>query len=182
MNVSRRLGSVTIALVIAAGMTLAVSPHAAATAAAKAPAPCSGPLHKQFDFWAGRWRVTDRATGKFDGTNEVTRELNGCVLQEHWSGSGGSHGSSFNLYDASRKVWHQTWVDNGGGILQLDGGLHDRSMILSGTRHAASGKPVIDRITWTPQRDGSVRQWWQTSNDGGRTWKTAFDGIYRRSV
>ncbi len=32
-------------------------------------------------------------------------------------------------------------------------------------------------ITWTPNADGSVRQHWETSEDG-KTWKTAFDGLY----
>ena len=45
------------------------------------------------------------------------------MLQEHWVGDRRrSRGSSFNHYDAARKVWHQTWVDDSGGILQLDGG------------------------------------------------------------
>src|ERR1700738_2597666 len=82
--------------------------------AAPAARPCATPLNRQFDFWIGRWRVTDAATKKFDGTNDVTRELGGCVLQEHWKGAEGSAGTSFNLYDASRKRWHQTWVDGAG--------------------------------------------------------------------
>jgi hypothetical protein len=150
--------------------------------AAPAVKPCTAPQNRQFDFWVVRWRVTDAATKKFDGTNEITRELNGCVLQEHWKGTGGSAGTSYNLYDASRKRWHQTWVDNSGGILQLDGGLKNGSMVLEGARPARGGKTVLDRITWTPRPDGSVRQWWQASRDGGATWTTQFDGVYRRAA
>ncbi len=157
---------------------------ASAVPARGAPAakPCTAPPHHQFDFWMGRWRVTDAVTKKFDGTNDVTRELNGCVLQEHWNGTGGSAGTSYNLYDASRKRWHQTWVDNAGGILQLDGGLKNGSMVLQGARPGRNGTTVLDRITWTPRPDGSVRQWWQASRDGGVTWKTQFDGVYRRAA
>ena len=54
-------------------------------------------------------------------------------------------------------------------------------MVLAGTRRGRNGKPVTDRITFTPRPDGSVRQWWQASRDGGATWTTVFDGIYRRS-
>ena len=36
-----------------------------------------------------------------------------------------------------------------------------------------------ERITWTPNADGSVRQHWETSTDDGKTWKTSFDGLYR---
>ena len=168
--------------VLAACAALAVSAGLAVPAqSAPAAKPCTAPLFRQFDFWIGRWRVTDSATKKFDGTNDVTRELGGCVLQEHWSGTGGSSGTSYNLYDASRKRWHQTWVDNAGGILQLDGGLKNGSMVLQGARPGRGGKTVLDRITWTPRPDGSVRQWWQASHDGGATWTTQFDGLYRRA-
>jgi hypothetical protein len=162
---------------LVATVVLAAPAHAAPAAK-----PCAAPQNRQFDFWVGRWRVTDAATKKFDGTNEITRELGGCVLQEHWKGTGGSAGTSYNLYDASRKRWHQTWVDNSGGMLQLDGGLKSGSMVLAGTRAARGGKTVLDRITWTPRPDGSVRQWWQASRDGGATWTTQFDGIYRRAA
>lgn len=161
----------------------AQSPAPAATGAATArPAPCATAKDREFDFWIGRWNVTDHATGHPAGTNDVTREYRGCVLQEHWSGTGGERGSSFNHYDAPRKVWHQSWVDDQGGLLLLDGGMKDGSMVLSGSRPARRGTgTVIDRITFTPQADGSVRQWWQVSRDGGKTWTTSFDGIYRRS-
>jgi hypothetical protein len=147
---------------------------------APTPKPCAQPEDRQFDFWLGAWNVTDPA-GKPQGTNRITSELGGCVLQEHWSGTDGSRGTSFNHYDRARKVWHQTWVDNGGGILQLDGGRRNGSMVLAGDRRARNGKTVTDRITFTPRPDGSVRQWWQASRDGGATWSTVFDGIYRRS-
>ena len=83
-------------------------------------------------------------------------------------------------YDAVTGRWHQTWVDDSGGILYLDGGLRDGSMILSGKRIGRLGKPVTDRITYTPRPDGTVRQWWQVSRDDGKTWATSFDGIYHR--
>lgn len=150
-------------------------------ATAAPPKGCTSPQDRQFDFWAGNWTVTDNATGKPAGTNDITREYGGCVLQEHWRGSGGDQGSSFNHYDKARKLWHQTWVDNSGGILYLDGGVKNGAMVLAGTRRGRNGKPVTDRITFTPRPDGSVRQWWQASRDGGATWTTVFDGIYRRS-
>lgn len=38
------------------------------------------------------------------------------------------------------------------------------------------GRPRTERITWTPNADGTVRQHWEQSTDGGKTWTTAFDG------
>jgi hypothetical protein len=52
-------------------------------------------------------------------------------------------------------------------------------MVLSGDRPQADGTVATDRITFTPNDDGSVRQHWETSTDG-KTWTTAFDGHYVR--
>jgi hypothetical protein len=172
----------TRALALPAFAAAALAPFALAAAApAVPPKPCPTPQDRQFDFWLGKWNVTDNATGKPEGTNDVTSELKGCVLQEHWVGASGGRGTSFNHYDPARKVWHQTWVDDGGGILYLDGGWKNGAMVLSGARTGRAGKRVIDRITFTPRPDGSVRQWWQVSRDGGKTWITSFDGIYRKA-
>jgi hypothetical protein len=163
-------------LLILAGAIFATMPSRAAPAQ---PAPCSAAEYRQFDFWLGDWDVTNPA-GKPAGHNHVTSEYGGCVLQEHWSGNGGSLGSSFNIYDPVRKVWHQTWVDNIGTLLEIEGGLKDGSMVMSGEQQQADGKKLLHRITWTP-KDGKVRQFWQTSTDGGKTWVTAFDGLYSKS-
>ena len=89
-------------------------------------------------------------------------------------------GTSYNFYDAVSKKWHQTWVDNTGGHLFLSGGLVGNDMQLSGQRTQPDGKVVTDRIIWTPQDDGSVRQHWQSTTDQGQTWVEVFDGYYRK--
>jgi hypothetical protein len=43
-----------------------------------------------------------------------------------------------------------------------------------------AGAPV-NEIRWTKEPDGSVRQLWRVSADGGKEWKVAFDGRYVRS-
>jgi len=68
---------------------------------------CSSEKHHQFDFWIGDWRVTDN-TGKLLGHNTIEKQLNGCLLMEHWRGTGGSNGKSLNFYDSRLKQWHQT--------------------------------------------------------------------------
>ena len=53
-------------------------------------------------------------------------------------------------------------------------------MILAGTRlDPETRKPVHDRITWTPNSDGTLRQVWETSGDGN-AWSVIFDGLYSR--
>ena len=47
--------------------------------------------------------------------------------------------------------------------------LRDRFFI-NGQWTNPSSKETIERITWTPNADGTVRQHWQQSTDGGATW------------
>ena len=146
------------------------------------PPPCTAAENRQFDFWIGDWDVTT-ADGKPAGTNLIKPILGSCVLHESWKGRGGFVGESFNVYDAHRKVWHQTWVDGAGGLLLLEGKFEHGSMTLSdrATHQSTPGKAdtnAINEITWTPNADGSVRQHWRTSADGGRNWATSFDGKY----
>ena len=160
----------------------ALSLPTASTAQTSSPAQlvskgCSAQQNRQFDFWLGKWRVSD-GSGVSQGSNDVTSEFAGCVVQEHWAGADGSRGSSFNTYLPGRRQWQQTWVDASGLTLQLYGNLHGSRMVLEGTRIARRGK-VGDRITWTPLPDGRVRQHWQETGADGK-WKDVFDGYYTR--
>jgi hypothetical protein len=144
------------------------------------PVPCSADEHRQFDFWLGHWTSYSK-DGKKQGTNHLTKLMGQCVIQENWESGGGKFkGTSFNFYDPVRKEWHQTWVDSSGGTLRLDGGLVGGSMQLSGQRTGSNGDKVVERITWTPLENGSVRQHWQASIDEGENWTEVFDGYYRR--
>ncbi|MDD3763444.1 MAG: hypothetical protein PHP86_09165 [Nevskiales bacterium] len=144
------------------------------------PPPCSIPESRQFDFWAGDWDVTSADGKRKAGHNRIEPVLGGCALHESWTGASGFRGNSYSSYDRSRGVWHQTWVDVGGTVLLLEGGLRDGAMVLEGDQPDADG-PVRNRITWTPNADGTVRQHWQVSKDDGGHWKSVFDGIYHRS-
>lgn len=138
---------------------------------------CADEAHRQFDFWVGSWEVTN-AQGQVVGTNEITPILGGCVLLEEWQSSGPHSGKSLNIYDAANDKWHQTWVDNGGLLLELDGKLVDGNMVMKGHRPGQDGAKVLNRIIWEPLEDGDVRQTWETSGDDGQTWTTLFDGLY----
>ena len=162
-------------------VTLLLGLVASGAAVAQAPPPppaCTAPEHRAFDFWIGEWNVHG-PQGRLAGTNSIKREIGGCVLHERYDTGRGYSGESFNIYDAPRKVWHQTWVDSGGLLLQLEGGLRDGRMVLEGSTMGADGKNTRHRITWTPNADGSVRQLWESAT-GGDDWKVAFDGKYTR--
>jgi hypothetical protein len=162
-----------IALALLGGLTAATATGKVRAAAA---APCAEPVRHQFDFWIGDWQVY--ANGKQVGTNRIDSLAGGCALLENWVGAGGVRGHSLNFYDATRGSWHQTWVDSTGTSLLLDGHFKDGHMVLSSEK---PGQRVVDRITWTPNADGTVRQLWQHTDDGGAKWSVAFDGLYRRT-
>jgi hypothetical protein len=65
-------------------------------------------------------------------------------------------------------------------VLELSGEFANGQMVLAGSPPTRDGRTLTRRITWTPNADGSVRQLWETSFDGGQTWQTAFDGHYTR--
>lgn len=137
--------------------------------------------HHQFDFWIGTWEVTG-AQEKVVGHSRIEPVSDGCGISERWEGAGGSRGVSYNAWDPATKHWYQFWVGNtGGDVLYLKGGLEDGKMILQGVRpNQTSGKPQTQRITWTPNADKTVRQLWEQSDDDGKTWTVAFDGLYRK--
>jgi hypothetical protein len=141
------------------------------------PQRCDTPEFRQFDFWIGDWDVT--TNGQPAGTNLITLEEDGCVIHEHWKGSRGGTGQSFNFYTRTSKQWRQTWIDNSGNPLDLYGEYRDRKMTLTGKTPAARGS-VIQRITFFDNPDGTVRQLWESSTDDGKTWVVAFDGLYRK--
>lgn len=143
------------------------------------PPSCSAPEYRQFDFWIGDWDAfdVDKPTAVV-ARNRVSRILDGCVLLEDYAGTSGSHGQSFSIYDASRKVWHQSWVTNRGVLLVVEGGMQNGAMVLSGLDRAADGKQRQVRGVWKPV-DGGVRETAVTSTDGGKTWNLWFDMLFR---
>jgi hypothetical protein len=165
-------------LILSLAIANALLVASAAPAPQNPPRPCTAPQYRQFDFWLGNWRVVD-PQGKPSGTNLVIAEYGGCALQEHWVGVGGDRGSSYNIYDVSTGQWHQTWVDNSGTLLVLNGGSPRAGvMVLTGSRRTRKGRIVEDRITWTKLGDRRVRQLWDYTADGGRKWSVVFDGTY----
>ena len=157
---------------------LIVAAPSAASAQNRMPPPPPPESH-QFDFWIGEWDVTTPA-GKTAGTNRIERVAKGHGLLENWTSAGGGDGKSLNAYNAATRQWQQFWIGADGIVLELIGGLNAAgTMVLSGQSASAKG-PVLNRVSWTPNDDGSVRQLWETSADEGKTWSVAFDGRYVR--
>jgi quercetin dioxygenase-like cupin family protein len=129
---------------------------------------CTAPQYHQFDFWIGDWDVT-APDGTIAGHSHVERIANGCGIEEQWTGSRGGTGRSLNTFEGGQ--WHQYWVGAGGVVLSLAGLRSGNVMTLS---------DATNRLVFTSNADGTVRQRWETTSDAGKTWTTTFDGKYTR--
>jgi len=151
--------------------------------------PCTAPQYRQFDFWVGEWEVRN-ATGQLLGRNRISKRFGGCVVLEEWEGASGGSGSSFNFYDQPTKQWHQFWVDASGtnwlssdkqgNPVTMRGGIQNGAMVLTGSPDSL---PTIglQRVTFRPLDDGRVRQTFESSSDGGKSWTASFDGFYKKA-
>jgi len=135
-----------------------------------------------FDFWVGEWKVySNDEKREFQGTNSITKHHKNCLVMENWTSAQGGTGRSMNYYDPVEDQWRQLWVA-GGYSIDYTGGLNESgSMQLNGKiNYYKSGKSQAFRGTWTPNDDGSVRQFFEQKNAETNKWDVWFDGIYVR--
>lgn len=146
--------------------------------------PCAIAEVKQFDFWVGEWELTWLGQNKGDvghGTNSIKRIMDGCVVQENFSGGESLHlrGTSVSVFDARSLHWKQTWVDNEGGYLDFVGDFKDGQMILQ--REALrNGKKVLQRMVWKNITANEFDWSWEASQDGGKSWQVNWPIHYKR--
>ncbi len=141
---------------------------------------CAGPEHRRLDFWVGDWDAYEVGAGeKPVARARVEVILGGCGLLETYDQADGLKGQSFTIYDASRKIWHQTWLTNRGRLLVIEGSFRSDSLTMQGAQLSREGREETLRGTWKPQ-DGGVRETAETSTDRGKTWKPLFDILFRR--
>jgi hypothetical protein len=152
--------------------------HAQTTGATHSAA-CTNPEYRQLDFWLGDWDVYEVSdSARAVARNRVTRILDGCVLRELYQQQNGMVGESYSLWDASRRVWHQSWVTNRGTLLLLDGHLDGDRMVLTGPDKTAEGRPALIRGIWWAEGQ-NVREKAERSTDGGKTWQPVFDIVFQ---
>ena len=161
--------------ILLAAMSVLASPILAQSACK-----CCTEQHRQFDFWVGDWEVFT-SDGSLLGTNTIEIIQDSCLIRENWSSAtSGFTGTSYNYFDSGQSEWMQVWVDNQGTSLLLRGGVENGNMVLTGDPFVnAQGQSTVNRITWTPNADATVRQLWEVRIDDGE-WGVAFDGMYRK--
>lgn len=138
-------------------------------------APCADPSYHQFDFWTGRWDVFDPKGSLV--AHSLVESVYGCGIRENWLPIGKSGGGSLSIYVPAQQHWEQFWIDSSGSRAFFTGGWNGSAMVISGNW----GGPLV-RMTYSKERDGSVRQFGEQSTDNGQNWKPSFDFTYRRST
>ncbi|MCW9705982.1 hypothetical protein [Fodinibius salsisoli] len=138
----------------------------------------SDTVRNQFNFWIGEWNVF--VDGEKTAVSHIERTLDGCMILENYRNlKNGFAGKSMNFYDPKRQEWIQIWTDNQGNVSRYRGNQEDGNMYFSGINTLRDGTQTKVRMEFIPRKDGSVRQIYEQSTDGGSTWETLFDGIYR---
>jgi len=146
--------------------------------------PCASGHHRDFDFWIGEWDVYGNGSQTPTASSRISIREEGCAILEEYSIGSAFTGVSINFYDPAKEKWHQTWMSSSAGSVYIEGGLNlDGAMVLTDDGLDISKiTGVLNRVTWTPNKDGSVRQYWEASSDGGATWSVSFDGLYKRKA
>ena len=143
-------------------------------------APCHyDPHHRQFDFWLGDWDVFN-AKGAKVGRSHVASLIGECALLENSVGQPGQHRQEPDYYPGDGH-WKQVWVSDKGGNTVYSGQIAGRRHALRGADGEARRQPHPDsHDLHAASGRGRVRQYIETSTDGGKTWTAGFDGYYRR--
>ena len=166
-----------IAAVLAAPLAAVVQ-----TAPPKPGATCADAAHHAFDFWIGRWDVVTTKDGKPAGSSLIEAVYSGCAIRENWTDPSGYSGGSLNTYDPIAGKWRQTWTDSAGSWREFVGGIEAGKMVLVAHRPLRTdpARTLLERMIFTPNPDGSVRQFSDMSTDDGKTWQIRYDFTYRR--
>ena len=100
--------------------------------------------------------------------------LDQCVVFENYT-AGPYSGKSFSSWVPAAKEWKQHYVDTTGNNSEWSGRLEDGRMVF-----LSRGNGGLQRMTYSREGPDRVRQLIESSADDGKTWSTAFDGMYVR--
>lgn len=135
-----------------------------------------------FDFWIGDWNLTwtnqDGTIGK--ATNSISKILDEQVLWENFEAEGQNalKGMSHSVYNAKQKTWKQTWVDNQGSHIVLNGALMQGNPVFI-TEPAETNHGTIQfRMVFSEISPNSFIWDWQRKTDDA--WESSWKIQYAR--
>jgi len=177
MRTTAFLSITALALISQVGFGQTASTSASAPAGP--PTVCvNDPERHRFDFWIGEWNVTTQG-GTTVGSSVIEPVSGGCAILENWTSARGGHGKSLNAYNPAIKQWQQYWIGQDGIPTEFRSSEFDGKSLAFFVKDAA--EPLkINRLTFTPVDQATVRQHAEASTDGGKTWTTNYDFYYHR--
>jgi len=150
------------------------------------PPNCSAAEHHALDFWIGEWDAFRADNNRLSGRSSITASDGGCVINENWTSVGAPFaysGRSLNTFNTSGGHWEEYWADSTGSRIYFVGGAIAGGAVQMATPSPSptgpNGAMQWQRVTFTPNADGSVTQQGDASADG-RTWTLNYRLIYRR--
>jgi Protein of unknown function (DUF1579) len=174
-----RLGWMLVAVCLGLG-SVSVAQNGSAAAN-----PCAAKEQQQLEFWVGEWDATwpgAKAGESQHGTNSIRRVLDGCVVEENFSGGDEMHlrGKSVSIFDTRAGKWKQTWVDNEGGYLDFVGEFANGQMILGREAKRPDGTKSMQRMVYKNISKDEFDWSWESSKDGGKNWQVVWPIHYSR--
>lgn len=144
--------------------------------------PCmANPKAREFDFWEGEWNVFVTGTKMVAGHSVIQVIAGGCAILENWTSNNGfNNGKSINFIDPVTNKWKQSWAGAYVNGIQefVNGEYKDGAMRFTFEMPGPQNQKLIGRFIFFNEAPGKVRQFNETSADGGKTWTTAYDFTY----
>ncbi len=127
-----------------------------------------------FDFWVGNWSLEwiGKDSTIIKGTNIITKTLDAKVIKENFENpSTGFKGTSISVYNTKTKTWHQAWADNQGGYYNFIGEINGNKRIFKTLPKKVNDNIVIQRMVFYDITPTKFIWDWESTKDGGKTWK-----------
>jgi hypothetical protein len=176
------------ALVLAASVAPAPAQHvAAAQSSAGITSPCAtDSAYQRLAFWVGDWEVFD-STGVRYATQRVHEVIDGCAITAEWIGPVGDKGFNLSALDRRTGEGRQVYVSNsvprpsGITMRRSDPSYRGPGIRFVPLLDPPAGDLARSRITIIPLSGHRALQLFESSQDGGETWRTVFKAEHRAS-
>ena len=144
------------------------------------------PAESYFDFWIGEWDlIWESSNNKGFGKNIISKTLNGNVIEENFKvlndpSMKGYLGKSWSVYNKTKGIWYQTWVDNQGAYLDFIGEFDEDKRIFKREVFKPDGTKILQRMVFYDIQQNSFNWDWESSKDDGKTWTILWGIKYKR--
>lgn len=136
---------------------------------------------RNLDFAVGTWRLT-ASNGQAVGASTIAIDptLSGCLIEESFSTPKGYQATAWLYYDPIENTYFRTYIDSEGERVELRGTFTHGMLVLTGAEPIRGAEGAQVRMTWSETSANTLRQVWETSRDGGATWRQAQEITFTR--